>query len=354
MGGESLPFFFNFQTMIRISLVLLVILISTYANAQYTLVWSDEFSGNSIDTETWTHEIGGNGWGNNESQYYTSNPTNSSVANGYLTITALQETVGSNQYTSARLITKDKVYVKFGKIEARLKIPMGQGLWPAFWMLGNNIGSVGWPYCGEIDVMEHVNSENLTHGTAHWYNGEHVYQGAPISNNSPDEFHTYAVVWDATKIQWLLDGNIFYGLNIANGANGTSEFQEDFFLLLNLAVGGNWPGYPNTTTVFPAEYVIDYVRIYKDQNELGLTDKVLDQVTIYPNPASNILYIENLPADLTSEFQVLNMEGRVCLQSELNSNAHKQIDVSVLNDGMYLLKITANNGPVKYIKFFKE
>jgi beta-glucanase (GH16 family) len=330
------------------------ILASAFAHAQYTLVWADEFDGTSLNLNTWTHEIGGGGWGNNESQFYTPNPGNSNVANGVLTITALQQSVGSNPYTSARIISKDKQIVKHGKIEARLKVPMGQGLWPAFWMLGNNISSVGWPSCGEIDIMEHVNSEYLTHGTAHWNNGGHVYQGTPVSNNSPNEFHTYAIVWDATKIQWLLDGNIYFGLNIANGVNGTSEFQGDFFLILNLAVGGNWPGYPNASTVFPAEYVIDYVRIYKDESELGLSEDILSQVSISPNPVSELLNLNNLTDDIVGEFQILNTEGSLCLQNTLDQISKNQIDVATLHKGMYFLRITSNSGQDKYFKFIKE
>lgn len=323
------------------------------SNAQYTLVWSDEFSGDSLDLSTWTHEIGGNGWGNNETQYYTNSPSNSSVANGFLTITARQETVGSNQYTSARLISKDKRITRFGKIEARLKVPMGQGLWPAFWMMGNNFSTVGWPYCGEIDVMEHINNELLTHGTAHWHNGGHIYQGAPIVNNTPNEFHTYAVVWDATKIQWLLDGSIFYGLNIANGVNGTSEFQEDFFLLLNLAVGGNWPGYPNASTVFPAEYVIDYVRIYKSNSELEVTENEWSQVKIFPNPANEFLILQNIPDGKTGTLELLNLGGKTCLTADLNEN-QKQLNITNLESGVYFLKFTADDGSVHHEKIVIE
>lgn len=227
----------------------------------YTLVWSDEFDGTSLNMSNWNYEIGGHGWGNNELQYYTDR--NVTVANGVLTITAKRESYGGRDYTSSRITTKGKREFKYGRIEARISIPMGQGLWPAFWMLGANFPGVPWPNCGEIDIMEHVNRETATHGYIHWdYNG-HAYYGGSTYVADPSAWHVYAIEWDQSAIKWFVDGVQFWEANIHNGINNTHCFHEPFFIILNLAVGGNWPGPPDAGTKFPAEYKIDYVRVYQ-------------------------------------------------------------------------------------------
>ena len=234
----------------------------------WELVWSDEFNGTSVDPGNWTFEVGGSGWGNNELQYYTSG-ANATVSGGLLTITARRGSGGFScwygpcQYTSTRMITRAKHEFTFGRIEARLALPMGQGLWPAFWALGANIGSVGWPACGEIDVMEHINSEGLIHGTIHWDAGGHASYGGSTSVADPTAFHVYAIEWTPAAIKWFVDGVQYVEANIQNGINSTEEFQRPFFVLLNLAVGGNWPGAPDAGTVFPARLLVDYVRVYR-------------------------------------------------------------------------------------------
>jgi beta-glucanase (GH16 family) len=205
-------------------------------SATYQLVWSDEFEGNSVDTSNWYFEIGGHGWGNNEQEYYQRK--NASVNNGFLTIIGKKEKIGSNAYTSSRMTTQGKHEFLYGKIEARIKIPVGQGIWPAFWMLGTNIGDVGWPKCGEIDIMEHINIDSIFYGTLHWENNGHVSKGDTAINN-PLDFHVYSVEWDAASIQWYIDGKKFSEINIKNNFEGTEEFHKPFYLLLNLAIGGN-------------------------------------------------------------------------------------------------------------------
>ncbi|GAB4200127.1 MAG: hypothetical protein OHK0022_20980 [Roseiflexaceae bacterium] len=239
------------------------------AQAQsWNLVWSDEFNGTSVSSSNWTFETGGGGWGNNELQYYT-NGQNASVANGILTITARKESGGFNcwygtcQYTSTRMITKGKREFQYGRIEARMALPSGQGTWPAFWMLGANFSSVGWPKCGEIDVMEHVNTENRTHGTIHWDANGYANYGGPSGALDVTQYHVYAVEWNSSAIKWFVDGVQFWEANIQNSVNSTEEFHKPFFLLLNLAIGGNWPGSPNSSTAFPATMRVDYVRVYQ-------------------------------------------------------------------------------------------
>lgn len=231
----------------------------------WTLAWADEFNGTSLDTSKWNIEVNGNGGGNNELQYYTARPENIRVTGGELVIEARKEAYMGKQYTSGRITTQNKASWQYGRMEARLKIPTGKGTWPAFWMLGNSISTAGWPASGEIDVMEHVNTEAFVHGTIHWSNQNNAYSnyGGPSGNLDFSQYHVYAVEWDSSAIRWYVNGNKFHEVSIAGGVNGTSEFHAPYFLLLNLAVGGNWPGSPDASTVFPNQMRVDYVRVYR-------------------------------------------------------------------------------------------
>lgn len=236
------------------------------ATVNSTLIWSDEFNGSSLDTSKWTAEIGNgsSGWGNNELQYYTNRSENLSVHDGALHITARNESYNGYNYTSARLKTQDKFYFKYGHIEARMAIPSGQGIWPAFWMLGQNIGSVGWPRCGEIDIMEAINAENRVYGTCHWDNGGHANYGTNSGNYDITQWHTYALDWDDQYIRTYVDGQKYYEIYIGGNAGGTEELHNQFFLLLNVAVGGNWPGFSVDNGRFPQTLKVDYIRVYQD------------------------------------------------------------------------------------------
>ncbi len=235
------------------------------------LIWSDEFDYTGLPTSSkWNMETGGNGWGNNELQYYTNRETNAKVENGFLTITAQKEDYGGRAYTSARITTQNKFDVKYGKIEARIKLPYGKGIWPAFWMLGANFSSVGWPGCGEIDIMEMVggeNGDNTVYSTLHWLGSSgHADYGDSYTLPSgifADDFHVFSVIWDSQSIRGFVDDIEYFVIDITPGE--LSEFHNNFFIILNCAVGGNWPGSPDPTTVFPQEMVIDYVRVYSLQ-----------------------------------------------------------------------------------------
>jgi hypothetical protein len=231
----------------------------------WTLAWADEFNGTALDTSKWNIEVNGNGGGNNELQYYTARQENIRVTGGELVIEARKEAYMGKQYTSGRITTQNKASWKYGRMEARMKIPTGKGTWPAFWMLGNAISTVGWPASGEIDIMEHVNSEAMIHGTIHWSDQNNAYAnyGGPSGSLDYGQYHVYAVEWDASAIRWYVDGNKFHEVNIAGGVNGTSEFHAPYFLLFNLAVGGNWPGGPDASTPFPNRMQVDYVRVYR-------------------------------------------------------------------------------------------
>ncbi|MFZ1395318.1 MAG: glycoside hydrolase family 16 protein [Candidatus Promineifilaceae bacterium] len=236
----------------------------------WNLVWQDEFDGPEIDLANWTHEVGGHGWGNGEAQYYSDDPKNSYIEDGVLVIQALKENVSGKLYTSARLSSQGKVEVQYGRIEARIQIPVGQSLWPAFWMLGTNIDEVGWPFCGEIDIMENIGSEpSLIHGTVHGprYSGG---DGVGTSRRLPggarytDNFHVFAIEWEEDEIRWYVDDQMYQKLT-PTAVPGEWVYNHEFYIILNLAVGGEWPGYPDGTATFPQTMKIDYVRIYEKE-----------------------------------------------------------------------------------------
>ncbi|MEP7291656.1 MAG: family 16 glycosylhydrolase, partial [Chloroflexota bacterium] len=243
---------------------------------QWTLAWSDEFegaAGTPVNSDNWTAEIGGSGWGNNELEYYTNRVENAALdGQGNLAIVARQESLGNAchyglcDYTSARLISSGKVEFTYGRVEARIRVPYGQGLWPAFWLLGSDINQVGWPQSGEIDVMEQLGREpRIVHGTLHGtgYSGAGgITSATEIDSAVADDFHVFAIDWDPDAIRWYLDGELYH-IVTPNDLNGNPWlFDHDFFLLLNVAVGGGWPGMPDETTVFPQTMLVDYVRVY--------------------------------------------------------------------------------------------
>ena len=262
-----------------------------------TLVWSDEFDGTAVDTTKWEFMIGDGsafgipGWGNNELQYYRSQ--NATVANGELTITARQEWFGGKQYTSARLRTINRADFTYGRFEMRAKLPTGQGMWPAFWMLPTNSPYGGWAAGGEIDIMEMVgNQPDTIHGTIH-YGGpwpENTRSGAStnLAPGTGTDWHTYAVEWDQGIIRWFVDGQLYSTRTSWYSTNGSfpAPFDVDFHMLLNLAVGGDWPGPPNGSTQFPQEYVIDYVRVYQE-GPAGPTYGVVFDDMEHANPPAN-------------------------------------------------------------------
>jgi beta-glucanase (GH16 family) len=250
----------------------------------FTLVWSDEFNsadGSSPDASKWAYDtgVGGNGWGNNELETYTNRTKNAQIMGGNLVVTAVKETYAdpsdgvSRNYTSARLKTQGLSNQAYGRFEARIKIPAGQGMWPAFWMLGSNITSVGWPKCGEIDIMENIGKEPGTvHGSLHGPStvGPTSDASAPFSlpagQNFADDFHLYAVEWEPGTVRFYVDPNLYGTFTQSQWpAGGTWTFDHPFFILLNVAVGGDWPGSPDNSTVFPQQMLVDYVRVYTKQ-----------------------------------------------------------------------------------------
>jgi beta-glucanase (GH16 family) len=277
----------------------------------WTLAWSDEFDGPNgapVDSTKWSFDIGGNGWGNNELETYTSRTANADLEGGSLVVKALRETFTgpdniTRNYTSARLLTRNKFTQTYGRFEARIKIPYGQGIWPAFWMLGDNIDTAGWPNCGEIDIMENIGKEpSIVHGTFHGpgysaANGVTAAYTLPNGRKFSDDFHTFAVEWEPNVMRFYVDGLLYKTRTPADLPSGTTwVFNHPFFIILNVAVGGGFPGNPDGTTVFPQTMQVDYVRVYQRTTPSNVpvlfTDEgsnralALDSVTFKRDPFS--------------------------------------------------------------------
>lgn len=239
----------------------------------YNLVWNDEFNGTELDLTKWEHEVNANGGGNNELQYYTARPENSFIEDGKLVIRALQEeytsTEGTRYYTSARLRTSNKGDWKYGRIDVSAKIPYGQGMWPAIWMLSTDWEYGGWPQSGEIDIMEHVGYDpGKIHGSVHteaYYHKIGTQKTAQtVVPDANQNFPTYSLEWDENIIQVLVDNVVYFTFeNDQQGDYRTWPFDKRFHLILNVAVGGDWPGNPTTNTIFPKDMVVDFVRVYQ-------------------------------------------------------------------------------------------
>jgi beta-glucanase (GH16 family) len=246
------------------------------AIAGWTLTWSDEFNGpdgSAVDPTKWKHDVGGTGWGNNELEYYTDGTQNAVVQGGDLVITATNEgasqyscSYGTCKYTSSRLLTEGLFSQQYGRFEARAQMPTGKGLWPAIWALGSNISTVSWPACGEIDFMETIGTDITTnHGSLHMpasYGPTGTYT-LPGGASFADAFHTFAIEWEPGTIRFYVDDVLYETQTSAVPGGDTWEFEHPFFLLINVAVGGQWPGSPDSTTVFPQTLKVDYVRVYQ-------------------------------------------------------------------------------------------
>ena len=241
----------------------------------WNIVWKDEFDKDSLDLTKWSREIGGHGWGNNELQFYTDSDSNSYVENGNLILKAqvVPQGIGSSKglryYSSARLRTYGKGDWKYGRIEVKAKVASGQGIWPAIWMLPTDWLFGGWPSSGEIDIMEHVGYDlGVVHGSVHTeaYNHKINTQRSSARKiaNVDTEFHVYSIIWDKDKISFFIDDvQYFLFENDQQGNYKTWPFDQRFHLLINIAVGGDWPGNPDNSTNFPRKMLVDYVRVYE-------------------------------------------------------------------------------------------
>jgi beta-glucanase (GH16 family) len=232
--------------------------------------WVDEFDQPDINEEWWTHEIGrgNNGWGNNELQYYTDASENSRIENGNLVIEARDDSWNGKKYTSARIITMGKQSFSYGRIDIRARLPYGQGIWPALWMLGDSFEGKGWPSCGEIDIMELVGHQPATsHATVHWgSDGSHYYTGDSYKLSTEvfnDRYHVFSVVRELGRMWFYVDDVIIFEFGNEDLQGQQNPFNDPFFFIFNIAVGGNWPGSPDGSTSFPQTMEVDYVRVFE-------------------------------------------------------------------------------------------
>lgn len=237
----------------------------------WKIAWADEFSGTEINKDWWTHEIGNgdNGWGNNEMEYYTDAPENSRIEGGSLVIEARDDSWNGKKYTSARMITKDNKTFGFSRTDIRAKLPYGQGIWPALWMLGNNIDQKGWPACGEIDIMELIgNHPSTSHATVHFGADSYKYVGDKYNISSEtfnDRFHVFSVVREFSQMWFYVDDILIFDFSSKDTQGQPYPFNEQFFCIFNVAIGGNWPGSPDETTIFPQKMEVDYIRVFEKE-----------------------------------------------------------------------------------------
>jgi beta-glucanase (GH16 family) len=320
-------------------------------NGEWTLSWSDEFNGTELDGSIWTPEFGDHGWGNNELQNYTDSPNNINVSNGRLTITAREE--GAGNYTSARIITNNKMEFQYGKIEARIRVPIGQGIWPAFWMLGANFESVGWPHCGEIDIMEHVNNEPLTNSAIHWFNNfGHTYEtnSVPFIKN---EFRLYGAIWNEDGVTFFLDDAPFFHFDFESSNNSEQIFQKPFFFLLNVAVGGNWPGSPDATTTFPASMEVDYIRVYAPSALSNRQTEPADPVQLFPVPVQDMLNVDMGEGNGVWTISVYDVQGKK-LEDHSGNEGIYIINTSKWSASVYFLLIERQGFGVRSYRVVKR
>ncbi|MBT8305647.1 MAG: glycoside hydrolase family 16 protein [Maribacter sp.] len=250
-----------------ISIFLLLFVLTSCKQKTPELIWEENFDGDSLNESSWNYELGDGcpnlcGWGNNEVQVYTK--SNHSFRDGFLHISAKKE---DSLITSTRITTKDKFEFKYGRVEARAKLPVGKGVWPAFWMLGSNISEVGWPLCGEIDILEYVGKEpNMIFTSLHTQDshGNTINTKKTRIADIEEGFHTYMVDWSPDKIEFSVDDDLLYTFDPKERSRAVWPFDKPFYLILNLAIGGNFGGPDIDDSIFPQDFVIDYIRVYQN------------------------------------------------------------------------------------------
>jgi len=349
------------------SLLTILSCLASSATAQnWRLVWSDEFNGAGADQNKWEFQLGDGtaygipGWGNNELQWYRQE--NAVTENGFLIITAKKESFAGYAYTSTRMRTRNKGDWKYGRLEMRAKLPFGKGLWPAFWMLPTDNVYGGWAASGEIDIMELVGHEaHKTYGTLHyggqWPNNTSsgTFYTLPAGKFS-DDFHVFALEWKAGEMRWYVD-NLHYQTQTSWWSAGgpfPAPFDQRFHILLNVAVGGNWPGSPDASTIFPQRMEVDYVRVYQDQTTTGLEEgksflpKEFGLLQNYPNPFSpNTMIQYAVSREQLISLKVYDQQGRevatLVNQRQRAGNYRVMFKAQNLSSGVYVYKLIAGD-----------
>lgn len=327
-----------------------------FAQRDYTLIWSDDFDRSEIDGEKWNFEQGGGGWGNRELQYYTDRSENARIEGGCLVIEARKEEYGGRNFTSARLTTKGKGFAKYGKIEARISLPQGRGTWPAFWLMPEKNVYGTWPRSGEIDMMEHIgsNPEMISYAVhTQQRNGskgnnwnKQVYPGPEIEG----EFHLYGIEWLDDRIEFYFDGEKQATLyNDLLGNSNTWPFDQEFYVILNVAIGGNMGGTVDESAFDrPVEMKVDYVRIYASGIS-GIEEKETIPCKIWPNPFSDRLVIKS---DVPAPVKVTDVSGRILM--ELPAEKEFELNTSSWIKGFYFLTVGEESRVSKVYKLLKN
>ncbi len=341
--------------------IFLFLITSATYSQDWTLVWSDEFDYTGLpNSEKWSYDVGGGGWGNNELQYYTDSRTqNANVANGKLTIKLIKEVYGGKDYTSARLVTKNKGDWTYGRFEISAKLPSGKGTWPAIWMLptSTSYGTTYWPDNGEIDIMEHVGyDQGNVHATTHcklYYGGSGRGAGIKI-NDCSTAFHVYAAEWNAEQMDFYVDATKYFTC-YNNGAGWQSwPWDKNFHLLLNIAFGGNWGGAQGIdNTILPQTMEVEYVRVYqKLTNSVAELNDMINSVTIYPNPISDTFQIKvnsSLTDCKTLRLKIFSTDGKELIMKEysnLSQITEINFDSFKLSQGTYIVNLVTDKGVV--------
>ena len=365
----SQKFYSSFKKSGKISLALIFLFVftqNTAAQSNWELVWAEEFDTDTLDMGNWEYQIGTGAseglfsWGNNERQYYTDREENIYLEDNKLHIRALDDSFANRSYSSARIRTKDKADFKYGKFEIRAKVPEGQGMWPAIWMMPTDNVYGTWPKSGEIDIMELVGHEpNVVHGTVHYgpdwpNNREHGGSITKSDGNYSDDFHIYSIIWRPDQIDWFVDGQLYARTTPAHLAPHNWPFDQYFHFILNVAVGGTWPGDPDNTTEFPQEMIVDYVRVYEDVNLTSSeeedftrpTNFVLNQN--YPNPFNPSTEISfELPSQSDVRVEVYDMMGRrvaTAANGTYTAGTHSvTFDASNLSSGTYIYRLITDS-----------
>ena len=322
----------------------------------YTLIWQDEFEGDQLNPDNWTYDLGGGGWGNHELQTYTSDPENVRVEDGHLIIEAIKPESGTRKYTSGRIKTQGQQAFAYGRIEARIKLPEGQGIWSAFWMLGEDFPNNGWPQSGEIDILENIGRDNTIHGTVHGpgYSGGAGVGGSYASSElDTSDFHVYAIEWEPNEIRWYVD-DINYFLLRPTDVPGQWVYDHPFFIIMNIAVGGDWPGPPNDSTEFPQQMVVDYVRVYQSPNGESASTNAGGEMHV----DSVELEIKELDGERQGEIfvRIVNQAGQPVEGARVSGGwlgVVRKGDTNMLTDengtaGPFLSDPTTSNGEISF------
>lgn len=317
----------------------------TVLPGEFELVWADEFNDATYDQTIWSPQIAGDGFGNNELQYYTGNDKNIFTRDGNLVLKAYKETYQNRNYTSGKIWTRDKKNIKYGKVEARFKLPTGRGTWPAIWMMPKSSVYGGWPNSGEIDIMEYVGYDpNKVHGTVHRGagSGSNGDGSNIVKSGMANDFHTIIIEWEPSYIKWYLDDELFHTYSNLGLGSAFWPFDQEFYLILNFAVGGDWGGAQGVDdSIWPQEFLIDYVRVYQKNGITVVQNPDADLFSVSRLDENSLLVTLNEFTGESASVEIVDISGKNIYQERTVEN-NLLIDISSFPKGIYMLKMSNN------------